>query len=103
MVFTIFNCVLLISTPNLPRYLSQSVAAYVVLALGSAGFAYLLTGVHPREVGSIIPIFLVLTIGYTVLLGIVGTIKFLIGFFNEEEQKKLLEKKPPKRRWDRKK
>lgn len=98
LVFAIFNSVFWIASDNTAEYLSQSVIYYVILACVSGLAAYAISGISPNDAGSIRAIFIILTIGYMVFMAIMGTIKFLIGFFNREEQNKLAGKKKIQRR-----
>jgi len=98
LVFAIFNSVFWISSTNTSKYLSQSIIYYVLLAMASGLLAYAISGISPNEAGSIRAIFIILTIGYMVFMAIMGTIKFLIGFFNQEEKNKLEGKNKIQRR-----
>lgn len=98
LVFAIFNSVFWISAKESKTYLTQSIIWYALLALGAGVIAFLISGISPEEAGSIKAIFIILTIGYTVFMGIMGTIKFLIGFLNKEEKNKIEGKQRVKRR-----
>ncbi len=98
LVFAIFNSILWIPAKNMMTYLSESMTCYVLLAIASGIFSFLITGENPNEVGSIKWIFIVMTIGYFVFLGIMGFIKRFALFLNHEEERKLSGKYEQRRR-----
>ncbi len=89
LVYAIFNSVLWITSKKMMEYFSESVMYFVILAVASGLFAFLITGKSPGEVGSIKWIFIVMTLGYFVFMGIMGSIKKFGILLNNEEEKKL--------------
>ena len=56
--------------------------------VGSALVSYLVSGISPMETGYKL-VYMALTIGYVVFMGIAGVMKRLMGFFDNEQERKL--------------
>ncbi len=101
MCFAIFNSMFSLSTNNLNRYWTNSMLCYIILMVGSALVSYLVSGISPMETGYKL-VYMALTIGYVVFMGIAGVMKRLMGFFDREQERKLAGKDRRRRRKRRK-
>ena len=83
--FALFNAVLSASAPNTPKYWGRSLYSFMGLALGAGLLAWAFSGLTIREAGSYQWIYLVVTVGYLVFLGMISIIKNVVTFAQREE------------------
>ncbi len=76
--FAIFNCAFSLNSPDVNKYWSRSIVAYVLLAVGSSLFAWLITGKSISEAKSMKWIYFVFTFGYLVFLSIVNLMRIIV-------------------------
>lgn len=83
--FALFNSIFAATTKNLSRYFQRSMYAFTGLAVGAGLLAWAFSGIPIREAGSYTWIFIVLTIGYFVFMGIVMVMRQVVDFAQREE------------------
>jgi drug/metabolite transporter (DMT)-like permease len=76
--FAIFNCAFSLNSPDVNKYWLHSIIAYVLLAIGSSLFAWLITGKTINEAKSMKWIYFVFTFGYLVFLSIVNLMRIIV-------------------------
>ncbi|MBB4077828.1 MFS family permease [Lewinella aquimaris] len=86
--FALFNAVLSASAPNTARYWGRSLYSFMGLALGAGLLAWAFSGLTISEAGSYRWIYLVVTVGYLVFLGMISLIKNVVNFAQREEWNK---------------
>ena len=86
--FALFNAVLSASTPNTAKYWGRSLYSFMGLALGAGLLAWAFSGLTIGEAGSYRWIYLVVTVGYLVFLGMISMIKNVVNFAQREEWNK---------------
>lgn len=86
--FALFNAVLSASAPNTAKYWGRSLYSFMGLALGAGLLAWAFSGLTIREAGSYQWIYLVVTVGYLVFLGMISMIKNVVNFAQREEWNK---------------
>jgi hypothetical protein len=85
LVFAIFNSVLSLSSKNMLKYWGRSIYCFLGLAVASGGLAYLFSSMSMDEAGSYRWIYIVLTIGYLIFLGMMAFMKRIVDFAQKEE------------------
>ncbi|WP_116124237.1 hypothetical protein [Lewinella sp. IMCC34183] len=83
--FALFNAVLSAAAANTAKYWGRSVYSFMGLALGAGLLAWAFSGLTISEAGSYRWIYLVVTVGYLVFLGLVSMIKNVVSFAQREE------------------
>lgn len=86
--FALFNAVLSAAAPNTPKYWGRSLYSFMGLALGAGLLAWAFSGLTIGEAGSYRWIYLVVTVGYLVFLGMISMIKNVVTFAQREEWNK---------------
>ncbi|MGB3801337.1 MAG: hypothetical protein WA952_16085 [Lewinella sp.] len=83
--FALFNAVLSASADNTAKYWGRSMYSFMGLALGAGLLAWAFSGLTIGEAGSYRWIYLVVTVGYLVFLGMIAVIKNVVTFAQREE------------------
>jgi hypothetical protein len=83
--FALFNAVLSASAENTGKYWGRSIYSFMGLALGAGLLAWAFSGLTIGEAGSYRWIYLVVTVGYLVFLGMIAMIKNVVNFAQREE------------------
>ena len=83
--FALFNSIFAATTKNIGRYFQRSMYAFTAIAVGSGLLAWIFSGIPITEAGSYTWIFIVLTIGYFVFMGIVLVMRKVVDFAQKEE------------------
>jgi hypothetical protein len=83
--FALFNAVLSASAPNTAKYWGRSIYCFMGLAVGAGLLAWAFSGLTIGEAGSYRWIYLVVTVGYLVFLGMIALIKNVVNFAQREE------------------
>ena len=86
--FALFNAVLSASAKNTAKYWGRSMYSFMGLALGAGLLAWGFSGLTIRQAGSYQWIYLVVTVGYLVFLGMISLIKNVVTFAQREEWNK---------------
>lgn len=86
--FALFNAVLSAAAPNTAKYWGRSLYSFMGLALGAGLLAWAFSGLKISEAGSYQWIYLVVTVGYLVFLGMISVIKNVVNFAQREEWNK---------------
>ncbi len=85
LMFALFNSISFLAVKSSSKHWGQSLTSFIGLA-GVAGLiAYLFSSLSIWEAGSYSWIYLVLTFGYLVFVGIVGMMKNIVEFAQKEE------------------
>lgn len=84
-IFSMFAALLLVSTKDIPKYIGRAIYGFMGLVLSTNLVAWLFTGKTINEVGSYRWMYLVLTVGFVVFLGIMVFVRQIITFAEEEE------------------
>jgi hypothetical protein len=85
LLFALFNSVFSLSAENILKYWGRSIYSFVGLAVGSGLVAYLFSSITIDEAGSYRWIYVVLTIGYLVFLGMMAFMRRIVEFAQREE------------------
>lgn len=85
LLFALFNSVFSLSAENILKYWGRSLYSFVGLAVGSGLAAYLFSSITIDEAGSYRWIYIVLTIGYLVFLGMMAFMRQIVEFAQREE------------------
>ncbi len=93
--FALFNSVFSLSTKNMVKYWGRSIYSFLGVAFLSGVLAYLFSHKTLSEAGSYWWIYIVVTIGYMVFLGMMAFIRNIVEFAQKEEwnQPKIRSKK----------
>ncbi len=83
--FSLFNAVLSASAPDTGKYWGRSLYSFMGLALGAGLLAWAFSGLTISQAGSYRWIYLVVTVGYLVFLGMISAIKNVVNFAQREE------------------
>jgi len=83
--YAVCNSVLCLSTKNINKYWLNSMLAFAILTLLSAGAAYGFSGISKEEIESYKWIFVTLVFGYLVFLSIIGFMKRIVEFAENED------------------
>ena len=86
--FALFNSVLSASAQNTAKYWGRSMYSFMGLALGAGLLAWAFSGISIGDAGSYRWIYLVVTVGYLVFLGMISLIKNVVTFAQREEWNK---------------
>ncbi|CAH1000429.1 hypothetical protein LEM8419_01582 [Neolewinella maritima] len=86
--FALFNSVLSAAAPNTAKYWGRSMYSFMGLAVGAGLLAWAFSGLKITEAGSYQWIYLVVTVGYLVFLGMISMIKNVVNFAQREEWNK---------------
>ena len=85
LVFALFNSIFSLASDNMMKYWGKSIYSFLGLAVVSGLFAYLFSSLSIDEAGSYRWIFIVLTIGYFVFLGMMAFMRTIVEFAEREE------------------
>ncbi|MCB0555754.1 MAG: hypothetical protein KDD02_19560 [Phaeodactylibacter sp.] len=85
LLFAVVNSVFSLTAENMLKYWGRSVYSYLGLAVASGLAAYLFSSLTIDEAGSYRWIYVVLTIGYMVFLGIMASMRSIVEFAQREE------------------
>lgn len=85
LVFAIFNSVFSLTSENMLKYWGRSVYSFIGLAVVSGLLAYLFSSLTIDEAGSYRWIYIVLTIGYLIFLGMMAFLRTIVEFAQKEE------------------
>ncbi|MCO6478021.1 MAG: hypothetical protein J5I94_15420 [Phaeodactylibacter sp.] len=85
LLFAMFNSVFSLSAENMLKYWGRSIYSYLGLAFASGVAAYFFSAMSIDEAGSYRWIYVVLTIGYLVFLGMMAFMKRIVEFAQREE------------------
>ena len=85
LLFAIFNSVFSLSAENILKYWGRSIYSYLGLAFASGVVAYFSSAMSIDEAGSYRWIYIVLTIGYLVFLGMMAFMRQIVEFAQREE------------------
>ncbi|MCO6488292.1 MAG: hypothetical protein J5I98_07745 [Phaeodactylibacter sp.] len=85
LLFAMFNSVFSLSAENMLKYWGRSIYSYLGLAFASGLAAYFFSALSIDEAGSYRWIYVVLTIGYLVFLGIMAFMRQIVEFAQREE------------------
>lgn len=85
LLFAMFNSVFSLSAENMLKYWGRSIYSYLGLAFASGLAAYFFSAMTIDEAGSYRWIYVVLTIGYLVFLGMMAFMKRIVEFAQREE------------------
>lgn len=85
LLFAMGNSVFSLSSENMLKYWGRSIYSYLGLAVLSGVFAYFSSSMSIDEAGSYRWIYLVLTVGYLVFLGMMAFMRQIVDFAQKEE------------------
>ena len=85
LLFAVFNSVFSLSARNVLQYWGRSIYSYLGLAFASGLAAYLFSSLSIDEAGSYRWIYVVLTIGYLIFLGMMAFMRQIVEFAQREE------------------
>lgn len=93
--FALFNSVFSLSTESMVKYWGRSIYSFMGVAFISGFLAYLFSNKTLSEAGSYWWIYIVVTVGYLVFLGMMAFIRTIVEFAQKEEwnQPKIRSKK----------
>lgn len=86
--FAVFNAVMSAAASNTAKYWGRSMYSFMGLALGAGLLAWAFSGLKISEAGSYRWIYLVVSVGYVVFLGMIAIIKNVVNFAQREEWNK---------------
>lgn len=84
-IFAMFGSLFVVKAENVSKYLGRVIYSYLGLALATILVSWLLTGKSIGEVGSFKWIYLVLTVGFMIFLGIMVFARKIIEYAEKEE------------------
>ena len=84
-MFALMNSLTMLTIKEQNKYYSQSITSFVGLAVILALTAYLFSGLSIWDAGSYSWIYIVLTIGYAIIFGIISLMKNVVDFAQREE------------------
>jgi len=90
--FALFNSIFSLSADDMNRYWTRSISSFIVLALASAGLAYLFSSIPINDAASYRWIYIVLTFIYLIFLSIMRFMKKIV-FIAQNEDRKMDEHK----------
>ncbi|MCB0572187.1 MAG: hypothetical protein KDC66_20615 [Phaeodactylibacter sp.] len=85
LLFAVANSIFSLTAENMIKYWGRSIYSYLGLAFASGLVAYLFSSLTIDEAGSYRWIYIVLTIGYMVFLGIMAFTRRIVEFAEREE------------------
>ncbi len=85
LLYSVFNSVGSIVSPNRAKYWSRSIYSFASLATGSGLMAWAFSSLSIGEAGSYRWIFVVLTFGYLVFVSIMNIARVIVEFAQREE------------------
>lgn len=85
LLFAVFNSVLSLSCVNMSKYYGASIYSFAGLALMAGLLAWLLSGLTISEAGSYRWIYIVVSIGYMIFLGMMSFMRIIVEFAQREE------------------
>ncbi len=85
LLFAVFNSIISLLESDTNKYWGRSMTSFMLVAVIGGGIAYLFSGLTIWEAGSYSWIFVVVTIGYLVFLGMMVMIKNIVAFAQREE------------------
>jgi drug/metabolite transporter (DMT)-like permease len=98
LVFALFNSIFSLASDNMLKYWGKSIYSFLGLAVASGLLAYLFSSLSIDEAGSYRWIFIVLTIGYFIFLGMMAFMRRIVEFAEREEwNQPRIRRKTPKR------
>lgn len=85
LLFAMFNSLFALSTDNMGKYWGRSIYSFLGVALVAGFTAYLTSSLSIKEAGSFRWIYIVVTIGYLIFLGLVSMLRTIVEFAQKEE------------------
>jgi drug/metabolite transporter (DMT)-like permease len=85
LLFAMGNSIFSLSAKDMLKYWGRSIYSYLGLAAGSGVLAYFFSSMSMDEAGSYRWIYLVLTVGYLVFLGMMAFMRQIVDFAQREE------------------
>lgn len=85
--FVIFNSALSFSYENQNRYWLLSIIAYIGLVVVGGYISYFLSGISIYEAKSMVSIYIIFTIGYTILLAIVRSMRAILQIVLKQDKR----------------
>jgi len=85
LLFALFNSVFALATQNMNQYWGRSIYSFLGLAFLSGLTAWLTSSLSIGEAGSFRWIYIVVTIGYLIFLGLVSMLRTIVDFAQREE------------------
>lgn len=85
LMFSVANSINSLSVKGVLQFWSRSVYSFMGLALASGLFAWAFSSLSINEAGSFRWIFIVLTIGYLIFMGIMAWVRKIVEFAQREE------------------
>lgn len=85
LMFAIFNSISSLAVKETNQYWGRAIMSFMGLAAASGLLAYLFSGLSIWEAGSYSWIYVVLSIGYLIFLGMMSFIKSVVAFAQKEE------------------
>ncbi|MEO0338913.1 MAG: hypothetical protein AAF242_06840 [Bacteroidota bacterium] len=83
--FAMFNSVFALTSKTLSKYWGKSIYSFLGLAFISGLMAYMSSGLSINEAGSYRWIYIVVTIGYMIFLGMATMMRTIVDFAQKEE------------------
>jgi len=87
LLYVIFNSVLSISAADQNRYWMQSIMTYVGVVVVGGVVAYLFSGATMDEVGAYKLIYMIFTLGYVILLGVVRSMRKIVMIAQKQDKR----------------
>lgn len=84
-IFAMFGSLFIVKAKNVPKYLGRAIYSYLGLAATTILFSWLLTATSIGNVGTFKWIYMVLTIGFMIFLGIMVFVRKIVEFAEKEE------------------
>lgn len=85
LLFALFNSVFALAVKDVTRYWGRSIYSFLGLAAIAGLTAYLTSSLSISEAGSFRWIYIVVTIGYLIFLGMVSLLRTIVDFAQKEE------------------
>jgi len=87
LLYAIFSSVLSISALDQNKYWMQSIIGYVGIVVLGGVLAYFFSGVNMDEVGAYKLIYMIFTLGYVILLGVVRSMRKIVKIAQEQDKR----------------
>lgn len=85
LLFAMFNSIFALATDDIGKYWGRSIYSFLGLAVLAGFTAYLTSSLSIRQAGSFQWIYIVVTIGYLIFLGLVSLLRNIVDFAQKEE------------------
>lgn len=85
LLFALFNSLFALATKDMGKYWGRSMYSFLGLAAIAGFTAYLTSSLTINEAGSFRWIYIVVTIGYLIFLGMVSLLRTIVDFAQKEE------------------